>query len=215
MMNAATYAAVRPALRQGDVIAFGGRGLFSSIIKAVTFSPVSHVGIVMQTKLAIEGSAQPGMIVSVLESTTLYKPKDGPAVRGVSENRLSDRVDEYDGQMWWLPLAERVRAQIDWAKFFDLCWREKGRGYNMPQALLAGLPIPQFFSSDKNRFCSQLVAHALKEAGVADLRKVNPANVNPQELCSMRLYSDDYVQLKGKPREIPLYNRTQPWLANV
>ena len=43
------YRGLRKAMRAGDVIAFGGKGRFSEIIKFATRAPVSHVGVVLQT----------------------------------------------------------------------------------------------------------------------------------------------------------------------
>ena len=42
------YSKVRNQMRPGDVIAFGGKGHFSEIIKFATRSVVSHVGVVFQ-----------------------------------------------------------------------------------------------------------------------------------------------------------------------
>ncbi len=45
------YENVRDRMRPGDVIAFGGKGHFSEIIKFATRSDVSHVGVILQTKI--------------------------------------------------------------------------------------------------------------------------------------------------------------------
>ena len=46
------YKDARLKMKPGDVIAFGGKGNFSEIIKFATFSDVSHVGVILQTKIA-------------------------------------------------------------------------------------------------------------------------------------------------------------------
>jgi len=42
------YQNVRSKMKPGDVIAFGGKGHFSEIIKFATFSNASHVGVILQ-----------------------------------------------------------------------------------------------------------------------------------------------------------------------
>ena len=49
----AEYKIVRKQMKPGDVIAFGGKGHFSEIIKWTTRGPVSHVGVILQSRLLI------------------------------------------------------------------------------------------------------------------------------------------------------------------
>lgn len=212
MLTVAPYKSVRKDIRPGDIIAFGGVGIFSKVIKFFTRSEVSHVGIVMENKMSFEGDSQPGKIVYLIESTTLNKN----GKKGVQVNALSDRLAEVEadgGSAWVLFLHENIRKEVDWKKFFDICWAERGRRYNMPRAILAGLPLPQFFSTSA-KFCSQLVIYTLKMSGVSCLQKVLPASVNPQELCETKLYSDLYVQVVGPKKEIRNFNTKSPWKMN-
>ena len=50
------YEDARPEMKPGDVIAFGAKGHFSEIIKFSTRSLVSHVGIILQTKVVDDKS---------------------------------------------------------------------------------------------------------------------------------------------------------------
>ena len=90
-----TYAQVRSKMQPGDIVAFGGKGAFSDIIKFATASAVSHVGVIYESKALIDGGTQAGHIVDVMESTTLNY-KGGKAISGVQRNRLSDHVDYYE-----------------------------------------------------------------------------------------------------------------------
>ena len=45
------YQDARSMMKPGDVIAFGGKGHFSDLIKFATRSDVSHVGVVLQTRV--------------------------------------------------------------------------------------------------------------------------------------------------------------------
>lgn len=53
--KSAKYQSVREKMKPGDVIAFSGKGNFSEIIKWATCSSVSHVGVILQSKLLIDG----------------------------------------------------------------------------------------------------------------------------------------------------------------
>ena len=80
-------------MKPGDVIAFGGKGQFSEFIKWATRSAVSHVGVIMQSKMVLDGSAEPGYFNQIIESTSLK------GFSGVTISRLSDRVRRYDGEL--------------------------------------------------------------------------------------------------------------------
>jgi hypothetical protein len=212
MLSSVTYKSIRTEIRPGDIIAFGGVGMFSSVIKFFTRSAISHVGIVMENKMVLENSPQPGKIVYMIESTTLSKN----GVKGIQVNPLSDRLAEIEsmgGSAWVLFLNESIRSEVNWKTFFDTCWAERGKSYNMPAAILAGLPLPNFIQRSA-KFCSQLVIYTLKKSGVSRLQKVLPASVNPQELCEMNIFSSRYYQVVGKQKEIRNFNSKTPWMMN-
>jgi hypothetical protein len=117
-MKTALYSEVRSQMRPGDVIAFAGKDNFSDLIKWATRSNVSHVGVVFESKVMFEGETQPGTIVDVMESTTLYvDPETKKRTSGVQRNRLSDRIKYHDGQIWWLPLSSQARAKLKLKEF--------------------------------------------------------------------------------------------------
>lgn len=225
MLQISNYNSVREQLRPGDLITFGGEGMFSSVIKIATGiteglfrpSPASHSAAVIEMQMSIpeEGGAQEGKVVWIIESTTLYKNKTtGASEKGVYPRRLSDRVEEYNGNVWAAFLRDEFRKQVDWNKYMDLAWRQKGKGYNMVGAVLAGgwIPVPTAWSG--TLFCSQLVVWLLKECGVKELAKVLPEAVNPQELAEMNLWDPVYYQLKGKRKELPRFNSKAPWATD-
>ena len=98
----ALYQDVRPKMKAGDIIAFSGKGNFSEIIKWATRAAVSHVGVILQSKLQIDGEPQSGIFNQIIESTSLN------GFSGVIISRLSDRLDTYDGEIWWLPDRKSV-----------------------------------------------------------------------------------------------------------
>jgi len=208
----ATYADVRSKMKPGDVIAFGGKGNFSEIIKWATRSGVSHVGVIMQSKMIVDGNVQPGFFNQIIESTSLN------GFSGVMISRLSDSVKRYDGEIWWLPLSTAAHKKLKFKKFFDWCLHQKGKPYDTPQAVKSALDtldqVPVIGGATYNVedfsrfFCSELVAAALKKGGV--IKRINSAEVTPIDLCRFNLYSGQYCQLKGRRKRIHGYNTLNP-----
>jgi hypothetical protein len=200
LLSEKEYLKIRPEIKPGDIIAFSGRGLFSSVIRWITGwessrnASVSHIGIVINTKRT--GTKKSGHFVQVIESTSL----DG--FTGVVINRLSKRIREYNGEMWWLPLSDAVRAKMDTDKFFDFLMEQKGKPYDNWQCVKCGLDFLPFVHIRENMdklFCSELVAQSLDESGC--IPHVNASSVNPIDICRWKIYKN-YVQLTGKPRRL-------------
>jgi hypothetical protein len=208
----AEYAAVRNLMQPGDVIAFGGKGNFSELIKWATRSTVSHVGVILQSKLLLGGAPQDGFFNQIIESTDLN------GFSGVSISRLSDRLSFYEGEIWWLPLSSGARERMDGKKFFDFLLHQEHKKYDMPQAVKSALDlvdnIPLLGNATHNDedfsrfFCSELVAAGLEASGV--LPSLNASEVTPVDLCMFNVYEETYFQLKGPDREIKGFNTLEP-----
>lgn len=206
--NQADYEDVRDRMRPGDVIAFSGKGDLSEIIKWATCSAVSHVGVILQSKLLIDDRPQDGYFNQIIESTSLN------GFSGVTISRLSDRFVNYDGEIWWLPLSEAVRARMDLKIFYDYLLHQEHKPYDLPQALRAGLDIfdttPYLEHLTRNTedfakfFCSELVAAALEECGA--IPRLNASEVTPADLCMFSIYQTDYYQLNGDAKTIKGHN---------
>ncbi len=202
------YHSVREEMKPGDIIAFGGNSLFSRWTKLTTRSSVTHIAIVMQTKMRDE---EGGRYFNQVMEATAYKGK-----RGVMTNRLSDRLKDYDGDMWWLPLSERARAQFEQnrAVFFNFMFEQDGKGYDILQLFGSAVdaidehPLLGKISHNQEDFsswfCSELVAEGLEKAGV--VRNVNASEVTPVDICRFSIFQDRYVQLKGDKRQIMGFN---------
>lgn len=211
-LSAMSYEVARNQMKPGDVIAFSGKGNFSEIIKWATRSNVSHVGVILQSKLVIDSNPQAGMFNQIIESTSLN------GFSGVNISRLSDRIATYEGEMWWLPLSEGTRSQLKLKEFYDFLIHQDHKPYDTPQAIKSALDAfdntPGLSGLTKNVedfskfFCSELVAAALEAAGV--INKINASEVTPVDLCSFNLFRDDYCQLKGELRPIKGYNSQSP-----
>lgn len=191
-----TYPAVRDFMRPFDLLAFGGKGRFSNLIKWGTHSAVSHVALILETKVAYDDQAQDGKVVMIIESTTLSADKKS----GVQIRRLSEVLANYSGEVWWLPLANDVRARLDLKAAGDFALCQWHKPYDMVQAIFSALPFKQPESYAK-LFCSELAAGTYKAGGIIE-RGVNPAEISPIELCKIPLFASTYWQIKGKLKGI-------------
>jgi hypothetical protein len=211
-LKAMLYAEARPKMKAGDVIAFSGKGNFSEIIKWATRSSVSHVGVILQSKLLIDGDPQSGMFNQIIESTSLN------GFSGVTTSRLSDRLDTYNGEIWWLPLRQSIYEEMNKQRYYDFLVHQERKEYDMPQAInsaldaLDKLPVAGRFTHNREDFdrffCSELVAASLEAAGA--IARINASEVTPVDLCSFSLYEEDYFQLKGDRKTIRGYNSINP-----
>ena len=209
MLIRTDYPSIRKAMRPGDVIAFGGKGHFSEVIKWATRAATSHVGIVLQSKIIHDGSVQDGFLNQIIESTSLN------GFSGVAINRVSDRLSAYDGEVWWLPLSDEVRAKMDHKKFYNFLLHQEGKPYDTPQAVYAGLDaLDRTAGLTHNQedfgkfFCSELAAAGLEEAGA--IPHVNASEITPIDLCMFRIYRQDYYQIKGPEKPIRGFNTLDP-----
>lgn len=213
------YDEARDDMKPGDVIAFGGKGHFSEIIKFSTFSDVSHVGVILQTKVVEDNTGR--FFNQIIESTSLN------GFNGVNISRFSDRLATYEGELWWLPLRDEVRNRMDTKKFYEFLFNQAKlrKPYDMPQAIKSALDAmdqlpfgthgPSYNSEDFSKFfCSELVAAGLEAGNAIDT--VNASEVTPIDLCRWNIYKDTYYQLKGdKNKKISRYNTASPTDWNV
>jgi len=200
MLITTEYAAVRDRMRAGDVIAFSGSGFISAAIKLLTRSCVSHVGIVFEILQTDRRR------VKLMESTSLG------GIDGVQETYLSERLAGYRGPMWWLPLSDASRRKMDAAKFWATLYTCKGRKYDYRQVLHFAVDLLNLWAQGESPgrlFCSELAALALKAAYVLPVW-IDSSEIRPVDLCAMRIYSENYYQIKGRTQAIKRYNRKDP-----
>ena len=208
MLEQQKYHHIREQMRPGDIIAFGGNSLFSRWTKLTTRSAVTHIAIVMQTKMRDEAS---GRYFNQVMEATVYDGK-----KGVMTNRLSERVHTYDGDMWWLPLGESARDMFEQNRheFFNFMFDQEGKAYDVLQLFgsavdaLDSHPILGSISYNQEDFsswfCSELIAEGLETAGI--INSVNASEVTPVDICRFSIFEQRYVQLKGEARPIAGFN---------
>ncbi len=205
------YQDVRNEMRTGDVIVFGGKSLVSRMTKRLTKSNVSHVAVVVQTRLRDANDDHFDNLI--VEST-----KRG-GYSGVIVSPASEVIKRYEGDVWWLPLEQKPesRNNIELANFL---YRHPKDSENRSAFDFLGGAYALFDQFDyatswlkgithspealNKFFCSELVAHGLERAGI--LRVENASEVSPIDLCRLRLYKSEYYQLKGETHEIRGFN---------
>ena len=205
------YKEARKLMKPGDVIAFGGKTLFSEIIKLATFSNVSHVGAILQTNICDDNTGR--FFNKIIESASIN------GFNGVSDSRLSERLNDVEGEIWWLPLKKEIREhQFNQEKFYNFLFDQDNARveYDLAQALMSAMDIfdklPLISNNlghnkeDFNKFfCSELIAAAFEKSGITG--DINASEVTPIDLCRWSLYEDNYYQLKGdNSREIKVYS---------
>jgi len=181
-----SYDIARESMKPGDVIAFGGEGFVSNLIKDATNSPVSHVGVIMQTDLS-----DSVFVNQIIESNGKKK-----GLTGVQVWRMSERLEEYEGSVWWLPMA----VEFDKQEFVGFCLSQKGKKYDAPQAIGSAIDfVPDQIENLDRLFCSELVFAALESAGV--IPPGNASEATPADIVNLGIYGD-VCQLKGVIQEI-------------
>ena len=124
------YGEIRGLMQPGDVIAFSGNRIFSTVIKLVTSSHVSHVGVIVPPEC--------------LENEV---PHDDPVIAestetGVAFRRLSDRVHADEVEMlWWLPLSPKARGRLNVEALRESVCSHGTQGYDYLQATMLGLTL--------------------------------------------------------------------------
>jgi hypothetical protein len=187
------YEGARDGMRTGDLVAFGGKGRISGLIKLITRSLVSHVGLVLRADFSL-GKEESVMLI---ESTTLTNLPDmatGHLIKGVQMHWLSTRLSAHEGEAWWHPLKTPLAA----GRAEEMTrWLRKAHAQQLPydtiQAIGAGVDFwdglgltndPDF----SRLFCSELCARALQIAGRL------PQDLNPSEETPASLLARDIFQ---------------------
>lgn len=202
-------------VQPGDVIAFGGSGWVSELIKLSMRAPVSHTGVILTGRSA--GRADPEFVES-----TMYRERGQLRLR-VRIASFQSVWRTYQGTAWWLPLRNCVRTEaLDAARFDSFLRGHRGMPFDLPggagillremweqvRDLIVGDDQESFLQRDRDLqffFCSELVAAAFQDAGLAP--RVSPNDVSPIDLCRWNMYDATYFQRAGdKKTEIPGYS---------
>lgn len=211
---------IRGDILPGDHITTACDDWLSFSIRFVTgissfrwLAPNSHSMIV----LANEGGR-----VRLVESTLLTNGR-GEQMAGVIETDLEVRLAAFD-RVWWLPLGTRARAAwnaneaaaVKWLleRIADCtpydAWQAWQSGHDWLDKVLSRWSPTYARESWDRLFCSEVVAAAWKIATVLP-SSWNTSEFSPYGLARLGVYAPDYVQLRGKRKEIARYNSEPVW----
>lgn len=153
------YENVRDQMQPGDIIAFSGTTMISTVIKLVTSSHVSHVGIIVPS----DDDAGDG--TAIMEATE----------SGIGTHSLSTRWnDETVENLWWLPLRSDLRTRLEenWENFCQYLACYNRAPYDYLQAAMLGLMLlePTLGSVNSNLYegIFQFIENMLNRESGAD-----------------------------------------------
>lgn len=154
----------------GDLLLFSGRGLTSYIISAGTYSPYSHIGMIVSTDRygpCLWESSFPDGCVDILTGTD----KSGPRLI-----RLRDKISTYPGVVHYRRLQvdpyflERQRSMGLSEKLGAFMQRENLKNFewnylDMARSAHRWVPGEEPGGDESAFFCSELVAATWREMG--------------------------------------------------
>jgi len=176
----------------GDIVLFSGKGVFSNIIKTVTQSSITHVGVIIRLNICLQG-------VFVFESTNSFDDGIPNYLGGKSGKKngtrlvlLYDLIEKYNGEYIYIRQLtldiKRIPNMIVYeSKILQFLNRVKDRLYENN--------IKEFFKSiygGTNRrtkrdnqylFCSEAVVLFLQYMGILG-SKPCASHYTPKELSS-------------------------------
>jgi hypothetical protein len=190
-----SYEALQNQLKVGDVLAFGGTDLPSDMVKLATRSCFVHVAIVFSTEpptasQKLEENTPQADSILIMEShvdVSLPSVGTGKCTLGVQMQWLSQRLETYDGNLWWAPLkfpltAEGISAMQTWLRRMEA----QQIPYDFTQAIEVG--VAAFTRTQREHltdysalFCSELVTVSLQLAGALD-SEINASAQTPADV---------------------------------
>ncbi|OGI27424.1 MAG: hypothetical protein A2287_10785 [Candidatus Melainabacteria bacterium RIFOXYA12_FULL_32_12] len=157
------------AFEAGDVIAFAEETIIGHFARLFTGWRINHVGILINSD-------------TMIESVVIY------GVRSVSFSEFIRRP----GDKYLCKLTNDHRAKFKTQEFNKFVDESKNKKYDYFQATLLAINkfiYPITFKEDYSKlFCNELVAGALKAAGVLS-EKVNVVALTPPEIFNLQIYS--------------------------
>ena len=171
------YQQAHELIQTGDLLSCAGPWTFSRLIRLMTKSDTSHVGIACWIQFNTEQ-----------RRLCIFEAIEGVGIRIQPLHfYLSTIFWPTGGKMWWSPLKSK---EINGAGLMDFCLQAWGKGYVGPyQFIVAMLPLLQrirkwlgkLLDTDKNKYhCAELVTAALMEQGY--IHNKEPSFTTPGEV---------------------------------
>lgn len=166
-----SYCEIKDCIKPGDVIAFSKENPISRLIELITDSEVAHVGVVLHATLLIGGKPHGEHINLVAEATS----------SGVRISRLCGLQENYEGEIWWLPLScesrETLRPNLD--SFCQFLLDGDGNPYDFENAIIEGV---QELIGQKRSFLKKAVDVVFSLFRRGDARTLSRELIDDSEL---------------------------------
>lgn len=186
-------------MKPRDVIVFDGRAGFSALIKLLTHSQYSHVGMVLKEQSALFGET-----LLLIELTTEVKLMDADgrqAIKGVHLHFLSQRLLTFEGSASWIPLKSPIPQQpfekmLNWLRnvYSEKVPYSFARACGVALAKIEDACGKEMKPNYSTLFCSELVTRALQVAGVVD-SQVAPTSQTSTDVIGFSCFEKP-VQIK-------------------
>lgn len=177
-----TYEEIRPTLKTGDLVFFSGKSKISALIKMVTRSSWSHIGMVYvmpYDQNSVHGEQDnANNFVGLFESAKSGKRWDrltGTSRVGVRIVSLSNRIQTYSGSKIGIRRLEHFKdTGPDYTELQELKNELRGRKYEQSTLELFNAVMDIWEPLDGNEedlssiFCSELVAEAYQRMGLLE-----------------------------------------------
>lgn len=188
------YEVISAQIKIGDVIAFSGKDIPSTVVKLGTQSCYVHLAIV----LSVNHLNSYGDSVMIAEShidTSLPSVGTGKTILGVQHQWLSQRLSASTGPAWWAALKtplshERMHQMQTWLREIE----QQRIPYDFVQAVGSvidcwdGIGLINSPNYDY-LFCSELVTRALQLAGVVD-ESINASEQTPLDVMRFPCFQE-------------------------
>jgi hypothetical protein len=205
----------------GDILLFSGRGPVSWLIRVLTLSPYSHVGIVSDvSKVSLGKFDWVSMFVlqewkdglRLFESTSLDDVPceiTGKRIAGTQAHRVEDTVKRYRGRVWRMRLNTEYKLSVreSWSLTEHLL-ESIGKIYDTENAALSGtrwIKGCSFNPDNRNAmYCVEYAADGLRQTfkqsmkWVLALATLDPGRMTPTEFAHWAARSGLY----GRPERV-------------
>lgn len=142
------YQKYRPVMQSGDCLLWASKGIIGALIRFFSRAKVNHASLVLRMN-EWEGLKDRVFLLEALEG-------------GIELRLLSDRLREYHGEVYWIPL----RSEYDHLRGGIITWAlgKVGTPYDF-HSLFKNI-LGRVSAEATRLFCSEYVFLAWKEAGL-------------------------------------------------
>ena len=179
-----SYYNLENKIQTGDLLECAGPWLMSRMIRKVTRSKVSHVG--LAAWISFENGPR---------KLCMFEALEGKGLRLVP--LFETLVEDYHargGQIWWRPLVEE---RMSGPELLDFCMDRWTKDYANPKQFMI-MAAPLLFQllgfkkdTDPDAYhCSELVAAAVQAQGFE--RAKNPALTTPDDITRYSVFGDRF-----------------------